>query len=87
MRSLRACGSNWRPSSACPSSSSARPGPDTALTVRNAFSGGRRGGVWTAAGVAIGQAAWTFFQPLGHAHHAAGDQWPGVRRILKGLLG
>ena len=28
------------------------PGPDTALTVRNAFTGGRAAGVWTAAGVA-----------------------------------
>ncbi|MFG1702160.1 LysE family translocator [Nonomuraea sp. M3C6] len=43
------------------------PGPDTALTVRNAFSGGRRGGVWTAAGVATGQAAWTVAASLGIA--------------------
>ena len=28
------------------------PGPDTALTIRNALAGGRRGGVATAAGVA-----------------------------------
>ncbi|TDD24949.1 LysE family translocator [Nonomuraea diastatica] len=43
------------------------PGPDTALTVRNAFSGGRRGGIWTAAGVAIGQAIWTVATSLGIA--------------------
>ena len=35
------------------------PGPDTALTVRNALAGGRRCGVATAAGVAAGQAVWT----------------------------
>jgi threonine/homoserine/homoserine lactone efflux protein len=31
------------------------PGPDTALTVRNALRGGRRDGVLTALGVASGQ--------------------------------
>src|SRR6476659_931567 len=35
------------------------PGPDTALTVRNALIGGRRAGVATAAGVALGLAVWT----------------------------
>ena len=35
------------------------PGQDTALTIRNALVGGRRAGVATAAGVALGQAAWT----------------------------
>ncbi|GAB3815087.1 LysE family translocator [Micromonospora zhanjiangensis] len=43
------------------------PGPDTALTVRNAFAGGRRSGVWTAAGVAIGQLVWTVAASLGIA--------------------
>ncbi|GLW06254.1 lysine transporter LysE [Microtetraspora sp. NBRC 13810] len=43
------------------------PGPDTALTVRNALSGGRRSGVWTAAGVALGQAIWTLAASLGIA--------------------
>lgn len=43
------------------------PGPDTALTVRNAFSGGRRGGIWTAAGVAMGQAIWTIAASAGIA--------------------
>jgi threonine/homoserine/homoserine lactone efflux protein len=35
------------------------PGPDTALTVRNALLGGRAAGVATAAGVALGLAVWT----------------------------
>lgn len=43
------------------------PGPDTALTIRNALLGGRSGGVWTAAGVASGQAVWTVAASLGAA--------------------
>jgi threonine/homoserine/homoserine lactone efflux protein len=43
------------------------PGPDTALTVRNALAGGRRCGVATAAGVAIGQAVWTLATSVGIA--------------------
>jgi threonine/homoserine/homoserine lactone efflux protein len=35
------------------------PGPDTALTIRNALLGGRAGGLATAFGVALGQAVWT----------------------------
>ena len=35
------------------------PGPDTALTIRNALLGGRGAGVATAAGVALGLAVWT----------------------------
>jgi threonine/homoserine/homoserine lactone efflux protein len=35
------------------------PGPDTALTVRNALLGGRGAGVATAAGVALGLSVWT----------------------------
>ena len=35
------------------------PGPDTALTIRNALLGGRTAGVATAAGVALGLAVWT----------------------------
>jgi threonine/homoserine/homoserine lactone efflux protein len=34
------------------------PGPDTALTVRNALAGGRAAGISTAAGVCIGQCVW-----------------------------
>jgi threonine/homoserine/homoserine lactone efflux protein len=35
------------------------PGQDTALTIRNTLAGGRRSGVATAGGVALGQAVWT----------------------------
>lgn len=35
------------------------PGQDTALTIRNTLAGGRRSGIATAGGVAIGQAVWT----------------------------
>jgi threonine/homoserine/homoserine lactone efflux protein len=35
------------------------PGQDTALTIRNTLAGGRRAGVFTALGVAAGQATWT----------------------------
>ena len=43
------------------------PGPDTALTVRNALAGGRAAGIGTAAGVAIGQCAWTVAAGFGLA--------------------
>jgi threonine/homoserine/homoserine lactone efflux protein len=43
----------------------ATPGPDTALTVRNALLGGRRGGVFTALGVAAGQAIWALATSVG----------------------
>ena len=43
------------------------PGPDTALTVRNAVAGGRRCGIATAAGVALGQAVWTLATSVGIA--------------------
>jgi threonine/homoserine/homoserine lactone efflux protein len=43
------------------------PGQDTALTVRNALVGGRRAGVFTAAGVAAAQAIWTLATSLGVA--------------------
>ena len=43
------------------------PGPDTALTIRNALLAGRAGGAWTAAGVASGQAVWTVAASLGAA--------------------
>jgi threonine/homoserine/homoserine lactone efflux protein len=41
------------------------PGPDTALTIRNALTGGRAAGILTAAGVAIGQGVWTVAASLG----------------------
>jgi threonine/homoserine/homoserine lactone efflux protein len=43
------------------------PGPDTALTLRNALVGGRRAGVLTAAGVVSGQAVWTLATSAGIA--------------------
>ena len=41
------------------------PGPDTALTIRNALAGGRRSGLATAVGVALGQAVWTIAAAAG----------------------
>ena len=41
------------------------PGQDTALTIRNTLSGGRRTGVATAAGVSLGQAVWTLAASAG----------------------
>jgi threonine/homoserine/homoserine lactone efflux protein len=43
------------------------PGQDTALTIRNALLGGRRPGVFTALGVASGQAVWTVAASAGLA--------------------
>ena len=41
------------------------PGPDTALTIRNALLGGRAAGVFTALGVTAGQATWTLATSIG----------------------
>ena len=43
------------------------PGPDTALTIRNALRGGRRGALLTALGVSSGQAIWTLAASAGLA--------------------
>src|SRR5437867_3510527 len=43
------------------------PGPDTALTIRNTLLGGRRGGVFTAIGVAAGQTTWNVATSAGLA--------------------
>jgi threonine/homoserine/homoserine lactone efflux protein len=43
------------------------PGQDTALTIRNTLGGGRRSGVFTAVGVATGQATWTVAAAAGIA--------------------
>jgi threonine/homoserine/homoserine lactone efflux protein len=43
------------------------PGQDTALTIGNTLNGGRTGGVFTALGVATGQAAWTLAASAGLA--------------------
>jgi threonine/homoserine/homoserine lactone efflux protein len=41
------------------------PGQDTALTIRNTLAGGRRAGIGTALGVAVGQLGWTLAAALG----------------------
>jgi threonine/homoserine/homoserine lactone efflux protein len=41
------------------------PGQDTALTIRNTIVGGRRNGIETAAGVALGQGVWTLAASAG----------------------
>ena len=43
------------------------PGQDTALTIRNTLTGGRRGGIATAFGVSSGQAVWAFATSVGLA--------------------
>ena len=43
------------------------PGPDTALTIRNALLGGRGAGLLTAAGVVGGQVVWTLASSAGFA--------------------
>ncbi len=43
------------------------PGQDTALTIRNALAGGRRGGLFTALGVSTGQAVWALAASAGIA--------------------
>jgi threonine/homoserine/homoserine lactone efflux protein len=43
------------------------PGQDTALTIRNSLAGGRRGGLFTALGVATGQATWALATSAGVA--------------------
>src|SRR6266567_8048753 len=41
------------------------PSPDTALTLRNTFLGGRHGGILTAVGVSAGQVVWSVGTSLG----------------------
>lgn len=41
------------------------PGPDTAITIRNALAGGRIGGLMTALGVSVAQLVWTIATSLG----------------------
>ena len=43
------------------------PGQDTALTIGNTLAGGRSGGIFTALGVASGQAVWTLATSAGLA--------------------
>jgi threonine/homoserine/homoserine lactone efflux protein len=41
------------------------PGPDTALTIRNTFRGGRAGGIGTALGASTGQLIWALATSVG----------------------
>ena len=43
----------------------ATPGPDPALTPRNALVGGRRVGIFTALGVSVGQVVWAITTSVG----------------------
>jgi len=43
----------------------ATPGPDTALTIRNTLLGGRRAGMSTALGVAVGEGIWAVATSVG----------------------
>jgi threonine/homoserine/homoserine lactone efflux protein len=58
----------------------ATPGPDSALTIRNALVG-RRSGVVTAVGVASGQLAWALLTACGVASVLAAHQ--GVLTVLR----
>lgn len=64
------------------------PGPDTALTVRNALVGGRSGGTWTAAGVVAGQAVWTVAASIGVASllHASEPAFLALKVLGAGYL-
>jgi threonine/homoserine/homoserine lactone efflux protein len=57
------------------------PRPDTALTIRNTLFGGRRAGVFTAAGVSSGQATWALAAAAGIATllKAAEPVYAGIR--------
>jgi threonine/homoserine/homoserine lactone efflux protein len=62
------------------------PGPDTALTIRNALAGGRRSGVASALGVATGQALWTFLTSFGLAALLVASQPAFVGLRIVGAL-
>jgi threonine/homoserine/homoserine lactone efflux protein len=60
------------------------PGQDTALTIRSALAGGRRCGLATAAGVALGQAVWTLATAVGLASLLTASQPAFVALKLAG---
>ena len=62
------------------------PGPDTALTIRNALRGGRRGGIQTSAGVATGQASWALAASVGLAAVLSGSHPAFLALRLAGAL-
>jgi threonine/homoserine/homoserine lactone efflux protein len=78
------------------------PGPDTALTVRNTLTGGRRAGLLTAAGVVTGQFIWSIAagagvaallvasEPVFHALRLAGAAylvWLGLQSLVAAVRG
>jgi threonine/homoserine/homoserine lactone efflux protein len=78
------------------------PGPDTALTIRNALMGGRRAGVFSAVGVSTGQALWTLATATGIAALLAASEpaflavrilgsayliWLGLQALLAAVRG
>jgi threonine/homoserine/homoserine lactone efflux protein len=64
------------------------PGQDTALTIRNTLLGGRRSGVFTAAGVSTGQACWTVAASAGVAAllHASEPAFLALKLVGAGYL-
>jgi threonine/homoserine/homoserine lactone efflux protein len=66
----------------------ATPGQDTALTIRSTLAGGRRAGVATAFGVAVGQAFWTLAACIGVTAllRASAPAFAAVRMIGAGYL-
>jgi threonine/homoserine/homoserine lactone efflux protein len=56
------------------------PGPDTALTIRNTLTGGRRSGIFTALGVSLGQATWAVATAFGIATLLAASE-PAFRAV------
>ena len=56
------------------------PGPDTAITTRNALVGGRRAGLFTILGVSLGLAIWTLATGVGVAALGAQAIWAALRR-------
>jgi threonine/homoserine/homoserine lactone efflux protein len=50
------------------------PGPDTAVTVRNTLLGGRSGDVFTALGIATGQAVWALAMSIALGLRLAAEQ-------------
>jgi len=64
----------------------ATPGPDTAVTIRNALRGGRRDGVLTSAGVATGHAIWALAASAGLAAVLSASQPTFVALRIAGAV-
>jgi threonine/homoserine/homoserine lactone efflux protein len=65
------------------------PGQDTALTIRNTLAGGRRAGIFTAVGVALGQDVWALATSAGLAAilAASSPAFTAVKIAGAGYLG